>query len=453
MLLALLLACWQHPGQGRIVLRNVTWIDVEAADASSARHAGTSVVWEGDRILALGPDQDVAVPEDARAVDGSGRFLVPGWIDMHVLRAGTGDATFSALVARGVTGARDLGGDLAALDRELARIERGELVGPRVARAGLVTEDARWFRAVLEQSRSAGDPGTQLFERTRIPVATEDDALEAVARVVESGADLLKIRNAPPAGALRVLLREAGLAGLRVAAHAPHTIDLVESAELGLGSLEHLPLHSLLDETSPERWREIAAALRAHRVSVTPTFVAMRGRRLDAEELGAAVEAVLAREPGLSSELRTRWREQVDERRHESGELDWSALATRGETLMRDLHAAGVPFLAGTDLGVPLLVPGVGLQEELVALVELAGLTPLEALRAASLDAAAWLGWKDLGALRPGMRVDFVLLESDPLLAIGNVSRVHSVVSRGVLLGPAERARLLEPRPSGDERR
>lgn len=439
--LALLLAV----GSGTTVLRSVTWIDVQGADATAARHPGTSVVWRGDEIIALGPDAEIAVPDGALVLDGSGRFLIPGLIDMHVHLAGTGDGTFSALVAEGVTGARDLGGDLPALDAVLARIEHGELVGPRVARAGFVLEDARWFRLVLADSKSAGDPGAVLFERTRLAVATAQDALSAVERVVESSADLLKIRNSPPPDAMRALLREAGLAGLRVAAHEPSSIDLVEAAELGLGSLEHLPIHALLDETTPERWRTIAAALREHHVSVTPTFVAMQGRRLDGDELVRAVEALVASPGGLAltPELRTHWQEQVRERRREKSTLDWKDLVARGDAAMRTFYEAGVPILAGTDLGVTLVRPGSGLHAELVALVERAGLSPLEALRAATLDAAAWLGRTDLGRLRAGARADLVLLDADPLLAIGNVARVHTVVSRGVVLGPDRRAALL----------
>lgn len=439
--LALLLAL----GSGTTVLRSTTWIDVQGADAAAARHPGTSVVWRGDEILALGPDAEIAVPEGALVLDGSGKFLIPGLIDMHVHLAGTGDGTFSALVAEGVTGARDLGGDLPALDAVLTRIEHGELVGPRVARAGFVLEDARWFRLVLADSKSAGDPDAALFERTRLPVATVEDALSAVERVVESGADLLKIRNSPPPDAMRALLREAELAGLRVAAHEPGSIDLVEAAELGLGSLEHLPILALLDETTPERWRTIAATLREHHVSITPTFVAMQARRLDGDELARAVEALMSAPDGraLTPELRRHWQEQVSERRRETSTLDWKNLVARGDAVLRTLHEAGVPFLAGTDLGVPLVRPGSGLHAELVALVERAGLSPLEALRAATLDAAAWLGRADLGRLRGGGRADLVLLEADPLLAIENVAHVHTVVSRGVVLGPERRAALL----------
>ncbi len=89
-----------------------------------------------------------------------------------------------------------------------------------------------------------------------------------------------------------------------------------------------------------------------------------------------------------------------------------------------------------------LAYPGGALHEELVALVESAGLTPLEALRAVTLNAAAWLGQERLGAVRVGFRADLLLLDADPLEDIGNVARIHSVVSRGVVLGPSRLAAL-----------
>jgi predicted amidohydrolase YtcJ len=110
---------------------------------------------------------------------------------------------------------------------------------------------------------------------------------------------------------------------------------------------------------------------------------------------------------------------------------------------VRLLNDAGVLLLAGTDVGIPTLVPGISLHEELVLLVE-AGLTPLEALRAATLNPARVLGLADsLGTIESGKLADLVLLEANPLADINNTQRIRAVVANGRLYRRADLDRLL----------
>jgi imidazolonepropionase-like amidohydrolase len=105
---------------------------------------------------------------------------------------------------------------------------------------------------------------------------------------------------------------------------------------------------------------------------------------------------------------------------------------------VREMHAAGVPLAAGTDIGAPLLVPGFSLHDELELLVRVAGMTPAEALRAATLTPARVLGRADsLGTVEPGRLADLVLLDADPLADIRNTRRIHAVVADGRLLDRA----------------
>jgi imidazolonepropionase-like amidohydrolase len=441
--------------QGEVtVLRSTTLIDVEAVDAKAARHAGTSIVFAGDEILAVGPDEEVSVPDGATVIDGKGKFVIPGLFDMHVHLAGVGDEAMAALVAHGVTSVRDLGGDLELLDEALARVGRGELVGPRAARAGFVLEERGWLERVLAlRSGDSPEEGGYLA-RTRIPISSRDDVMEAVARVYESEADVLKFRNTPVPSVFRFLMEEAQLAGLRVAGHEPNSIGLLEAVSLGMGSLEHTPINAIISGTTDEGWQEIFAAMVANSVHTTPTLVTLANRRMSADELEQALiaEHEDARWPTLTPALVDSWNAQVQERRSENSSIDWNVLLDRSEAVVRDMHSAGVPFLAGTDLGVALVYPGSGLHEELVALVERVGLSPIEALRSATVNAAGWLGWERLGVVRVGHHADLVLLDADPLEDIANVARIHTVVSRGVSYGPAERAGLLREVPAVRER-
>jgi imidazolonepropionase-like amidohydrolase len=114
--------------------------------------------------------------------------------------------------------------------------------------------------------------------------------------------------------------------------------------------------------------------------------------------------------------------------------------------MVRRLHRAGVPLLAGTDAVpmYPLTVPGFTLHDELLALVR-AGVPPAAALRAATLEPAHYLGAADsLGTVEAGKVADLVLLDGNPLVDIRNTSRIAAIVLRGRLIDHGERQRMLE---------
>jgi predicted amidohydrolase YtcJ len=143
---------------------------------------------------------------------------------------------------------------------------------------------------------------------------------------------------------------------------------------------------------------------------------------------------------------RATWRAVIgempeNERRKERGDF------TQAVETTRLLHRAGVPILAGTDVGNPFLVPGYSLHRELQLLVQ-AGLTPLEALQAATLSPARFLNATDsLGTVAPGKVADLVLLDADPLADIANTQRIRAVVTNGRLLDrPALDAMLIRAR-------
>ena len=109
----------------------------------------------------------------------------------------------------------------------------------------------------------------------------------------------------------------------------------------------------------------------------------------------------------------------------------------------RLLHEAGVTLLAATDVGIPMLVPGLSLHQELVLLAD-AGLTPLEALRTATLNPARVMGLADsLGTIEVGRLADLVLLDANPLADISNTQRIRAVIANGRLFRRADLDRLL----------
>ena len=146
----------------------------------------------------------------------------------------------------------------------------------------------------------------------------------------------------------------------------------------------------------------------------------------------------------LSAYLRADWREQLAEQ----GPERRPAFQRLQESIRRDLRemrAAGVRILAGTDIGVLNVVPGESLHEELTLLVRDAGLSPLDALRAATSAAAVFLGRdQEIGTIAAGRRADLILLDADPLADIAHVSRISAVVLRGRLFDRGALARLVD---------
>jgi tetratricopeptide (TPR) repeat protein len=119
--------------------------------------------------------------------------------------------------------------------------------------------------------------------------------------------------------------------------------------------------------------------------------------------------------------------------------------------LVRALHAAGVPMLAGTDAMGIGTVGGFSLLEELRNFVE-CGFTPFEALRAATADAAGFFhAAREFGAVRAGLRADLILLEANPLADVGNLSRRAGVMARGRWIAEAELQKQLAALPAAYE--
>jgi imidazolonepropionase-like amidohydrolase len=230
-------------------------------------------------------------------------------------------------------------------------------------------------------------------------------AEDAVVRQAREGWDFIKVYRALKKDVYDAIVRTARSEGIGVIGHVPFSARL-EDALAGMVSIEHLnswdralggqagfPGWLAADTARAHAYAEVAAA---RAVWNCPTMI---------------VVSTLAQQnlsPGEQQEV----------------------LAAR-QAVVRALHRAGAPLLAGTDAGIGITAPGSSLPQELEHLVA-AGLTPYEALRAATADAARFLGVEDqIGTIRPGMRADLVLVRGNPLAFIGSVGSVVGVVLRG----------------------
>ena len=435
-----------HP-DGSLLLRDVTLID--GTGAPPREHV--SVLVRSGVIAAIGDALEV---QGARVVEGRGRFLIPGLWDAHAHVTYGDETTLGVLVANGVTSVRDMGGELDVLEPWRARIEKGDLVGPRIFRAG----------PTVDGPKPPGIPH-------RLTITNPEEARAAVTRLRELGVDLIKIHNAVPRDAFFALAAEARKRGIPFAGHVPMTVEPAEAAEAGQHSVEHIA--TLVEGTYAARFSSEEAALAAmprwvedevpalartfleNGTWFVPTIVAyeLRARR------GELADHPDPRVRYVPSILRKAWDRDApvsDRDRNPEVIARRRRFVELGREMTRRMHEAGVGIAAGSDLAGRDVLPGFAVHDEIGHLVA-SGLTPMEALRAGTSEAARLLGASGtVGTIAPGKTADLMLLDGDSLADVKNVARISAVVLRGKLLERADLDRLLEaaatPRPAGGAR-
>jgi Amidohydrolase family len=445
-----------------LVIKNVTVIDATGAPART----GVSVSIDGGRIADI--QKKIRTPKSAVAIDGKGKFLIPGLWDMHA-HLTVPEIYFPLLVANGITGVREM---FTAVPMPAIRAWRARADVPQIVAPGFIDGPPMLWTG-------PPPPGA-------IAVATPDDARFAVDALARSGVDFLKVYNSIPRDAYFALAAEARALGIVFAGHVPEAVSPLEASEAGQRSEEHLinillacstredelraeRVKMMLDRSisGEQRLRDLAfpdsaaldesyaeekAAL-LFRTFVkngtwhTPTLALLEG-------FARARDQDFVHDPRRKYLLKP-WSDAWDPRNtfflkdltpgaYDSLNARIRTLLARYQKLVGEMHRAGVQFLAGTDAnGWNPVYPGFGLHQELALLVE-SGLTPMEALQSATRNPAMYFGRLDaMGTVEKGKSADLVLLDADPLTDIHNTQRIAAVVMRGRYYSRADLDKLL----------
>ncbi|MCH7563531.1 MAG: amidohydrolase family protein [Gemmatimonadetes bacterium] len=406
-----------------LVIRGATLID----GTGDPPRSGTTIVIRGGKIAALGPDHEIEVP------DGSGRYVIPGLWDLHVHLAKAGGDVLPLFTANGVTGVRDMGGDAAYVSEVREAVRAGRRIGPRIVMAGPIVESGTYMERA--RHRLVVEP----VRRFRAGVGSPERAQVVVDSVAALGADFIKIRTTEDLETYHAIANAARRNGLDMVGHAENipAEDLLRS---GQRSVEHL-LFPFLTMRKPAEARRLAREFAEAGTAFVPTLVGFAESILASSDDLASMLAdttgnVEPRRAALAGFLIADWQEQLDERIAEEATgdtLPWHQLHQAQLADLRLLHEAGAPILPGTDIAVLNVFPGSSLHDELVLLVDLVGLSPMEAIEAATRGAARLVGMDDeMGTLRPGLAADLVILDADPLDDIAHTRRIVGVVQRGV---------------------
>ncbi|KAB8145606.1 amidohydrolase family protein [Chloroflexia bacterium SDU3-3] len=380
-----------------------------------------TVVIDGSQIALVGD----AVPAGATVVDASGATLLPGLIDAHVHTDvdGLRDA-----LRFGITTELEMMGHWTAQERREVS-GRDDLADVRSAGLG-ITPPGGHPDELMSGEIPPGYEGDNAHDHELPAVSTPEEAASMVAELVASGSDYIKIMieegsvlgapglPTPSMAVIETAVREAHRHGKLAIAHTL-TADTTEQAiAAGVDGLAHV----FLDRPHTPA---LVAAIATSGAFVTPCLC------LNASIMGFS-GAALAADPRVQPKLSQAWLDTLSSSFNTFPQGDFAAvLAT-----VAALHAAGVDILVGTDVSMPLphlggLAHGVSVHHELQLLVR-AGLTPVEALRAATSAPARRFGLADRGRIAPGLRADLLLVEGDPSSDISATLSIRAVWRRGV---------------------
>ena len=450
-----------QPGD-RIILNGVTIVDTHDG---TLRHDMAVSVKHG-KIRAIAPSARVAADRSAIVIDARGKYLVPGYNDMHAHPLGSSDpdGAMALLLANGVTGFREMAGSNAMHERR---------------RTGtLVPVGAPELLELASETMNAGNS------------RTPELAVAQIADQIKRGADFIKIIDYTPA-IFSTVAAECRRRNVRFIGHLNPAVDVREAAKSGMTSIEHLgPRDSILlgcstAETalrapllappagpvappagppgppSPEaiarglvnptitaapaeiaryqhvidtfnetRMHDLAGQLVAEGTWLSPTLI-----RIRTMEVGD--DAAYRNDPNLQyvpAKTKALWEEisrQFSAKFSVEQRDTLKRLYAQQVKLVKPFKLAGIHMLTGSDLGGGFVIAGFGLHHEF-DLLEEAGLAPLEVLQMTTRDAATFLGRAStMGRVAVGHDANLVLLDANPLASVQNLHRVAGVMRAG----------------------
>lgn len=438
----------------------IVFENVNAVDAVAGLREEVTVVIRGNRIASVEAAPSLRVPDDARTIDGTGKYLIPGLWDAHVHLTFERDVTpamFRLFLTNGVTSIRDTGGllDLVLPLREAAR--KDTQGSPRVMMAGPLLDGI----PTVYDGLSPGRP------KIGLGAASVPDAEALFDKISAAGVDLIKTYEMLTPAAFAAVLQRANRKGLIVTGHIPLSMDVISASNAGLRSMEHLRNVEMSCSRHAEQLLEarrhlleqganqLGGVLRAqiHQAQRTRAVNTQDATKRDLvlttlaandtwqiPTLTVVIDHDLHDNPEwretfkyLPESARRRWTKNALEPANVPRGADREAYEEWAFDMVGRMSKSGIGIMAGTDCPIVFLTPGFSLHEELKLLAK-CGLTPIQILEAATFRPSQYFKMEaELGTIRKNMLADLVLLDANPLQDIGNTSKINAVVRDGKL--------------------
>ena len=452
---ALPVACSKKYESGPLAITHVTLVDATGADPKP----DVTVIVADQKVQSIAPSDAVQLPKGTQVIDATGKFLIPGLTDFHLHLTGAGEPSGSRdffvplLLANGITTVRDMGGYLQSLVPLREEIHSGKRLGPEIFFAGPYLD---------------GDPPS--FQPSLV-VTNATQAQDDVQSLVAQGVDFIKVQSILSRTAYFAIAAAAKQQRISFVGHVPDRVTAAEASDAGQKSIEHLtgvlracssveprlmeeqfrgspknetPQGShareiawereLLSTFSDKTCGALIAKFRTNHTWQTPTLVLLRHDAYPTPQSDAAVADLLKYAP---KSIVQKWQEVRKKQDQLSSPADFdlrNQLFSRSSQVVAKMQSAGVGILAGTDSAAPELIPGFSLHEELALLTQ-SGLSPMQALQAATKGPAEFMGVdQKQGTIEVGKNADLLLLDANPLENIRNTEKINALVIHGRLL-------------------
>ncbi|MGE4085393.1 MAG: amidohydrolase family protein [Vicinamibacterales bacterium] len=423
------------------------------------RHHSVVLV-DGNRIVATGTRDTLTVPPGTPVVEAYGMTVMPGLIDAHMHLDIQGDTNYTrwhdrfgltkekwertmAVTARqhvmsGVTSALDLSGSPEALIGTKRKIDSGEIPGPRMKLS---------MGQIVNWGPDLGGFSTAGRDSFSWNVKTVEEARAAALKVIEYGADVIKVQNGLRPDQIQVIAEEARKHGLRLTGHVNGKAGLIASVTAGQNGVEHFFSTGFDGDLDPD----VRKVLLDHRAAVTPTLIQSMSqlRVLENPDYFVNNPRMKALTPPdmwqvLSGSL------EHPERLVYFGQGARYRTFREWKSRFKQLWDSGIRVNVGTDAGTVLNLPTEAMWQEMDLMVEF-GAPPMEVIGAATRRNAEWIGWEEqLGTVTAGKLADLIVVDGNPLKTMRDLRHVVVVIKDGkVLKGPTPSP---TARPRGDGR-
>lgn len=419
-LLVILFMTFCHATKHSCLITNVNVVDVNTGKILKNK----TVAIDNHRISAI-YNKEIAGSDSTVVIDGKGKYLIPGLWDMHAHYQWSHADLDPLLIANGITGVREMWGNMPAFVEIPKNTQQEGLVSPDIYTSGDLID---------------GNPPS--FPMGCLVVTTPEEAVDAVKKQIDKNVDFIKIYSSLSNDCFMAIAKESKKRNITFAGHIPVRVSIYQAIEAGMASSEHLygflnacssvdtSNEALVNTFSEMRFDTLCAVLAKSSMWICPTLTVNRAM----SSLNDSIFMNDNRKSYLPGYVLEIWNMKMNP--YTKGQIDVFANSQKVRylfelSLIGKMNEKGVKFIAGTDFPNPYVFPGFSLHDELSLMVK-GGMPPLDVLRSATINPAIFMNKKaDFGSVEAGKIASLVLLNKNPLENIENTKSIETVIVQG----------------------